>query len=281
MVKFLLLCLSLMLAAHAPAKVVRDLPYAGKGSGPLRTLDLHTPDEKREKPRPIFLLIHGGGWRTGDKSNSHFAEPKTGWLLDGGYIVVSINYRLSPAVQHPGHIEDVCKAIGWVQEHAADFGGDRNRIYLLGHSAGAHLAALAAVDVARLKAAGADPAGIKGVVLLDGAGYDIPQQYPSLRDDSVMQKMYRDAFTDDPSKQRDASPVHRVTTKPPPFLILHITRRLDSPRQSRLLADALRAKGGTAEVVPIPGKSHGTINADCGKPDDPVTLAITKFLTPR
>jgi arylformamidase len=279
MVKLLLLCLSFMLPLQA--KVVRDLPYAGKGSGPLRTLDLHTPDAKREKPRPIFILIHGGGWRTGDKSNSHFAEPKTKWLLDGGYIVASINYRLSPAVQHPAHIEDTCKAIAWVQEHAADFGGDRHRIYLLGHSAGAHLAALAAVDVDRLKSAGADPAGIKGVVLLDGAGYDIPQQYPYLRDDSVMQKMYRDAFTDDPSKQRDASPVHRVTTKPPPFLILHITRRLDSPRQSRLLADALRKEGGTAEVVPIPGKSHGTINADCGKPGDPVTLAITEFLTPK
>ena len=281
MVKILLLCLSLMLAAHAPAKVVRDLPYAGKGSGPLRTLDLHTPDVKREKPRPIFILIHGGGWRTGDKSNSHFAEPKTQWLLDGGYVVASINYRLSPAVQHPAHIEDACKAIAWVQAHAADFGGDPKRVYLLGHSAGAHLAALAAVDVVRLKAAGADPAGIKGVVLLDGAGYDIPQQYASLREGSVMQKMYRDAFTSDPAEQRDASPVHRVTRKPPPFLILHITRRLDSPRQSKLLADALRAKGGTAEVVPIPGKSHGTINADCGKPGDPVTLAITKFLTPK
>jgi arylformamidase len=273
------MCLALMLTAHA--RVVRDLPYAGKGSGPLRTLDLHVPDQKRDKPRPVFILIHGGGWRTGDKSNSHFAEPKTQWLLEGGYIVASINYRLSPAVQHPAHVEDACQAIAWVQEHAADFGGDAKRIYLLGHSAGAHLAALAAVDVARLKAAGADPSGIKGVVLLDGAGYDIPVQYPFLRDDSVMQKMYRDAFTSDPAKQRDASPVHRVTAKPPPFLILHTTRRLDSPRQSRLLADALRKQGGSAEVVPIPGKNHGTINADCGKPGDPVTLAITRFLAPK
>ena len=273
------MCLSLILAAHA--KVVRDLPYAGKGSHPRQVLDLHVPAEKREKPRPIFILIHGGGWRMGDKSNAHFAEPKTSWLLDGGYLVASINYRLSPAVQHPAHVEDACKAIAWVQQHAADFGGDPRRIYLLGHSAGAHLAALAAVDVARLKAAGANPADIKGVVLLDGAGYDIPQQYPLLREGSMMQKMYRDAFTSDPAKQRDASPVHRVTTKPPPFLILHITRRLDSPRQARLLAEVLREKGGTAEVVPIPGKSHGTINADCGKPGDPVTLAIAKFLTPK
>ncbi|MEK7952604.1 alpha/beta hydrolase [Luteolibacter soli] len=281
MVKLLLFCLSLMLATHAPAKVVRDLPYAGKGSGPLRTLDLHTPDEKREKPRPVFILIHGGGWRVGDKSNGHFAEPKTQWLLDAGYDVASINYRLSPAVEHPAHVEDACKAIAWVQGHAAEFGGDPQRIYLLGHSAGAHLAALAAVDVERLKAAGADPAGIMGVVLLDGAGYDIPLEYPSLREGSVMQKMYRDAFTSDPEKQRNASPVYRVTVKPPPFLILHTTRRLDSPRQSKLLAEALREKGGTVEVVPVPGKNHGTINADCGKPGDPVTVAIERFLAPK
>jgi arylformamidase len=275
-VKILLLWLSLMLGLQA--KVLRDLPYAGKGSSPLQVLDLHVPDERRAKPRPVFILIHGGGWRTGDKSNKHFADPKTSWLLDGGYIVASINYRLSPAVRHPAHVEDICQALAWVQRHAAGYGGDPKRIYLLGHSAGAHLAALAAVDVPRLKAAGADSSGIQGVILLDGAGYDIPVQYPFLREGSVMQKMYRDAFTDDPSRQRDASPVHRVTTKPPPFLILHVTRRLDSPRQSRLLAEALRGKGGTAEVVPVAGKSHGTINGDCGKPGDPVTLAIARFL---
>jgi arylformamidase len=277
-VKVLLLCLSLLLTAHA--KVLRDLPYAGKGSHPLQVLDLHVPEERRAKPRPVFLLIHGGGWRTGDKSNKNFAGPKTSWLLDGGYIVASINYRLSPAVKHPAHVEDTCRAIAWLQRHAAGHGGDPQRLYLLGHSAGAHLAALATVDISRLKAAGADPSGIQGVILLDGAGYDIPVQYPSLREGSIMQRMYRDAFTGDPSKQRDASPVHRVTAKPPPFLILHVTRRLDSPRQSRLLAEALRKKGGSAEVVPIPGKSHGSINADCGKPGDPVTLAIAKFLAP-
>lgn len=276
--KTLWIWLALLLAA--PAEVIRDLPYAGKGGDPLQVLDLHVPEGKRDKPRPVFLLIHGGGWRTGDKSNSGFAEPKTSWLLDAGYIVASVNYRLSPAVQHPAHVEDVCKAIAWVQKHVAKSGGDPARIYLLGHSAGAHLAALAAVDTARLKAAGADPAGIRGVVLLDGAGYDIPVQYAGLREGSVMQKMYRDAFTADPAKQKEASPAHKVAAKPPPFLILHVARRADSARQSQLLAEALRKQGGRAAVTAIPGKNHGTINADCGKKGDPVTLAIARFLVP-
>jgi acetyl esterase/lipase len=277
-VKLFLACLAALLPLSACAEVRRDLPYAGKASGPFRTLDLHVPASKTAGPRPVFILIHGGGWRTGDKSNRNFAEPKTGWLLDQGYIVASINYRLSPKVRHPAHIEDVCSAIAWVQKHIAKSGGDPRRIHLLGHSAGAHLAALAAVDHARLRTAGADPAGIRGVVLLDGAGYDIPHQYAGLRPGSVMQRMYRDAFSEDPARQRDASPALRVEAQAPPFLILHITGRRDSPRQAKRLADALRKKGGIAEIVPVPGKNHGSINADCGKRGDPVTEAIEHFL---
>jgi arylformamidase len=273
------LFLLLVLATLAPAKTLRDLPYAGKKSHPYQKLDLFIPDEAAAKPRPVFILIHGGGWAMGDKSTSSFVEPKTTWLMKGGYLVASINYRLAPAAKHPAQVEDVLKSVAWVQKHVDRHGGDPQRIYLLGHSAGAHLAALAAVDSERQKAAGIDPKSIRGVVLLDGAGYDIPRQYPALREGGYMQKIYRHAFTTDPAAQRDASPVHRVTTRPPPFLILHVARRTDSRLQSNLLADALREKGGEAKVIPIPDKTHGTINADCGKKDDPVTDAIGAFLS--
>ncbi len=268
----------LTLALVGQAKVLRDIPYAGKDGHARQKLDLHLPEKTPEKPRPVFILIHGGGWRMGDKANANFAGAKIRWLLDSGYLVVSVNYRLSPEVKHPAHVEDVCKAIAWVQKHVSKHGGDPERLYLLGHSAGAHLAALAAVDAPRLKAAGADPAAIRGAVLLDGAGYDIPRQYPVLREESPIRSMYRQAFTDDPVKQRDASPVHRVAAKPPPFLILHVASRPDAARQARLLARALREKGGHAEIAAIPGKTHATINSDCGKPDDPVTKAIGAFL---
>ncbi len=274
-----ILFLLLATVALANAEILRDLPYAGKLSRPLQTLDLYLPEVKGPPARPVFILIHGGGWTTGDKANSRFIEPKTSWLLGGGYIVASVNYRLAPAVKHPGQVGDVRTAIAWMQKHAAKYGGDPRRIYLLGHSAGAHLAALAAVDAPRLKAAGADPSGIRGVVLLDGAGYDIPRQYGALREGGVMKKMYRHAFTEDPAQQRDASPAYRVSARPPPFLILHVARRQDSRRQAALLAGALRAKGGSAKVVAV-DKTHATINADCGKPDDPVTRVIAAFLKP-
>lgn len=273
------LFLLLVLVTLAPAKTLRDLPYAGKKSHPYQKLDLFIPDEAAAKPRPVFILIHGGGWAMGDKSTSSFVEPKTTWLMKGGYLVASINYRLAPAAKHPAQVEDVLKSVAWVQKHVARHGGDPQRIYLLGHSAGAHLAALAAVDSERQKAAGIDAKSIRGVILLDGAGYDIPRQYPALREGGYMQKIYHHAFTTDPAAQRDASPVHRVTTRPPPFLILHVARRADSRLQSNLLADALREKGGEAKVIPIPDKTHATINADCGKKDDPVTKAIVAFLS--
>ncbi|MCW1916755.1 alpha/beta hydrolase [Luteolibacter sp. GHJ8] len=267
----------LILASLASARTLRDLPYAGKKSHPYQKLDLYLPDQPSKKARPVFILIHGGGWSMGDKSNKHFVEPKTSWLVDGGYIVASVNYRLAPTAKHPKQVEDVLRSITWIQKHIARHGGDPQRIYLLGHSAGAHLAALAAVDSARQKTAGIDPAAIRGVVLLDGAGYDITRQYPALREGGAMQKMYRHAFTDDPTTQRDASPVHRVTAKAPPFLILHVARRADSRLQSNLLATALREEGGKAKVLAV-DKTHATINADCGKKGDPVTNAISAFL---
>ena len=267
----------LILASLASARTLRDLPYAGKKSHPYQKLDLYLPDQPSEKSRPVFILIHGGGWSMGDKSNKHFLQPKTSWLLESGYIVASINYRLAPTAKHPKQVEDVLRSITWIQKYIARHGGDPQRIYLLGHSAGAHLAALAAVDSARQKTAGIDPATIRGVVLLDGAGYDITRQYPALREGGAMQKMYRHAFTDDPATQRDASTVHRVTTRAPPFLILHVARRADSRLQSNLLATALREEGGKAKVLAV-DKTHATINADCGKKGDPVTNAISAFL---
>ena len=269
--------LPLLLATAAHAKVLRDIPYVKHGD-PLQKLDIHLPDKKPETPRPVLVAIHGGGWSIGDKTNASFIQPKTSWFLDQGFVVVSINYRLSPAVEHPAHIEDVCAAIAWVEKNIGKRGGDPEKIYLLGHSAGAHLAALAAVDRERQKEAGMKPENLKGVILLDGAGYDVPKQMKDGPAIPRLQEMYRDAFTDDPEVQRDASPALRVSSTPPSFLILHVARRQDSRRQSQLLADALESHGGKTTVTAVAGKSHATINRDLGKPGDPTTVAVAAFL---
>ncbi len=267
-------------ALGAPV-VLRDIPYALRpGIDPkLTLLDIHLPEMKSKAPAPVMLLIHGGGWSIGDKAHRTFIEPKASWLTQQGFIVASINYRLSPAVTHPAHIEDVCSAIAWVERNIAKHGGNPRKLWLLGHSAGAHLAALAGVDRERMIQAGAHPEYLQGVILLDGAGYDIPRQMMPMTDQGMLGRMYHDAFTSDVKIQTDASPALKHPKNPPPFLILHVSRRSDSKVQSDLLATTLRNAGGTVTVQGVDDKSHMSINRDLGIPEDPVTQAVAAFLT--
>jgi len=266
----------LLFATAISAAELKDIPYL-PGGDPLHKLDLYLP-ENSTGAQAVVIGIHGGGWAIGDKSNRTFVQPKAQWFNQHGILFASINYRLSPAVQHPAHVEDVCAAIAWIQKNIASHGGDPRQLYLLGHSAGAHLAALAAIDHPRLKHAGADPKRLRGVILLDGAGYDIPSQMRTGTPLARVNGMYADAFTLDPKVQRDASPTLKVDRKPPPFLILHVKHRADSKAQSEGLARALTAKGGTATVVPAFGKTHMSINRDFGRPGDVTTNAAARFL---
>ncbi len=272
--KVLLLLISVSLVSCAAT--MPDVAYVTDGD-PLQKLDLYLPEGESAEARPVLIAIHGGGWAIGDKGNPGFVHPKFGWFKQHDFIVASINYRLSPAVSHPAHVEDVCEAIAWIGEHIAEHGGDPDRLYLIGHSAGAHLAALAAVDRDKLKAAGGDPEAIKGVILLDGAAYHVSRQIEAAGGG----RMWINAFTDDPATQRDASPTLKVAkfdATPPPFLILHVATRPSSTEQSEGLARALGRKGGKATVVGIEGKNHMTINRDLGKPGDPTTEAVAEFL---
>ncbi len=279
MVRLLVLAGLVACCPAAGARVIRDIRYVERaGADPrLTSLDLHLPENKPAEPAPVMVLIHGGGWSAGDKGNRGLVAPKTGWLLARGFVVASVNYRLSPAVTHPAHIDDVCAAVAWLGKHAAEHGGDPRRLFLLGHSAGAHLAALAGIDRRRLAAAGADAGAIRGVILLDGAGYDVPRQVAAALLPRV-RRMYLAAFTADAARQRDASPALKPIVDPPRFLLLHVAARADSRRQSEALGAALRAAGGAATVAAVAGKTHLTINRDLGRPGDPVTRAVAEFL---
>jgi acetyl esterase/lipase len=276
MVRALLFLLALI--SPTLAGLLRDLPYAGPESAPLQKLDLYRDDDNAEGAVPVVMLIHGGDWTKGDKADESLVVPKVAWLLEQGFVVVSVNYQLVPEVKHSAQVEDICRAIAWVQKHAARYGGDPDRIWLLGHSAGAQLAALAAVEGDRLMAAGVKRQALRGVVLLEGAGYDVPRQTASLRKKSPMKAVYRKVFTEDPAVQRDASPVYKISARPPPLLILHRAERKTSADQAAALSQALQAREGKAQVIAVAGKSHASMNADCGKPGDPVTAAVAGFL---
>ena len=152
----------------------------------------------------------------------------------------------------------------------------------MGHSAGAHLAALVAVDQRYMEAEKLSPQCLKGVILLDGAGYDIPRQMDKLPRFGMLSRWYRNAFSDTLALQQDASPVLRVVSgkKVPPFLMFYVASRADAREQNDLLSGELLCHGYQAVVVPVKDKSHRTINQELGQPDDPVTQRILQFIIP-
>ena len=224
-------------------------------------------------------MIHGGGWRTGDKGNVSQGRQKASFFTGHGFVYVSVNYRLSPAVQHPAHVEDVAKALAWIIDHIASYGGDPKRIFLMGHSAGAHLAALVTADEAYLNKLGKSPAMLSGVILLDSAGYDIPGNLDDFSDGPLTRPLYEGAFGKDRQTWIQASPVQYVKRGKilPPFLVFY-TDRKPAEAISKEFVEALQEAKTPAAAVLAKGKTHQTLNRDIGQPEDGPSGLILDFL---
>lgn len=278
-----LAALWLALMPRAPAAdpestlLAGNVAYASSATGPGQSLDLYGPATPSDGKRPVVLFVHGGGWRHGDKA---MVGAKPGAFVTRGYLFATANYRLDRSVSPREQADDVAGAVTWLHAHAAEHGGDPARIFLVGHSAGAHLVALVGTDERLLAAKGLDLTAVRGVVLLDGAGYDVPRQIASARVPGLRQ-LYTDAFGEDADAQREASPVEHVRAgrKYPPFLVFHVGQRQDSREQSALLAAKLREAGGRATTVHESGKNHLTLNRELGVPGDGPTTKIFDFFT--
>ncbi len=259
-------------ATAAEPKVQRDVAYAEPKSE-RRTLDVYAPTSGTD--HPIVVWIHGGGWRQGDKQS---VQHKPQAFVDRGFVFVSINYRFVPQVNLKEMTGDVAKAIRWSHDHAAEFGGNSKLIFVMGHSAGAHLAALVCTDDRYLQAEGLSLSLIKGCVPVDTAAYDVPLRFAG--SDAAKAAKGNAIFGDDEAMHRELSPVTYVgkVKSIPAFLILHVAGRADSTAQSQKIAKALVQAGVSAAVVPAGGKTHGTINSELGLPDDKPTKALFEFL---
>lgn len=255
-----------------------NIPYAViKGVDPnLTSLDIYAPQTSGSWP--VLVMIHGGAWVEGDKANASEALYKPAFFTSQGFVYVSINYRLSPAVTHPAHVQDVARALAWIWANIQDYNGDPGRIFISGHSAGAHLAALVACDQRYLKVHDLDLTVIKGVILLDGAGYDIPK---AMKVNDGLQDMYLTAFGRYPPVWQSASPVTHASAGKniPPFLLFTAGAPPASFVLSDDLATALQSAGVSVEVVKEPTKNHGTITSEIGRPGDSVSEKIIQFLS--
>jgi acetyl esterase/lipase len=275
------LLIALLLLSEAQAQdVKRDIAYADPAQK-RQVLDVYSPHDA--KSLPVVFWIHGGGWQTGDKSDVQI-KPKT--FVDKGFVFVSTNYRLLPDVDMATIVRDVAKSIRWVHDHIAGYGGDPERLLVMGHSAGAQLAALVCTDDRYLKAEGLSLSMIKGCVPVDGDTFDVPaiietaETRRRVHGQPQMKFGHREKFGNDPEKHRDFSAVTHVASGKgiPPFLILHVADHPDTTAQAQRLGSVLKSAGIPARVFGARETNHGKLNADLGLPDDPSTKALFEFV---
>jgi arylformamidase len=274
---FLLVALACVTDAYAQ-RVIPDIPYATAHE--RQVLDVYAPDGA--KNLPVVFWIHGGGWQAGNKSMVG-VKPKA--FTEAGFVFVAINYRLLPAVDMTTLTGDVATALGWVHKNIATYGGDPNRLLVMGHSAGGQLAALMCTDEKYGQAAGYSLTTIKGCVPVDADTFDIPAIIEVAETRARVHHLplptngHRQKFGNDPAKHLDFSPVTHVAANKgiPPFLILHIAGNDDTSAQAQRFAAVLKAAGISAKVVRR-DTTHEGLNDEIGVPDDPVTKAVFAFV---
>ena len=272
----------LLVSAAQGQQVKSNIPYADPAQD-RQVLDIYASEGAKDLP--VVFWIHGGGWQAGDKTDVQI-KPRV--FAERGFVFVSTNYRLLPKVEMEVLIRDVAKALGWVHKHIAEHGGDPKRIFVMGHSAGAQLAALICIDDRYLKAEGVPFDALKGCVPVDGDTYDLPAMIMTAELRQMVHGLplptpgHRGKFGNDPKKHVDFSAVTHVAKGKgiPPFLILHVAGHPDTTAQARRLGVVLQQAEIPVKVFGAQETTHNKLNADLGLPDDPATLELFKFLDP-
>jgi acetyl esterase/lipase len=220
------------LAANMPAAFGSYKRHANiaYGPDPQQRLDVYVPQRAAVEPRPVVVFWHGGRWREGDKADYRFVGAA---LAESGYLTLVANYRHYPQVKMPGFMHDAAQAALWAAAHANEYGGARERLYLMGHSAGAHLAALLALNPRYFAAAGQAAPRIAGVIGLSGPYDFLPLLEPDVQDMFGPPELY-------PQSQ----PINFVRADAPPMLLVHgLNDETVLPKNARNLATALGALG--------------------------------------
>jgi len=268
------LALLVLAAAWAPV-AARSTPRPAEvayGSDARQRFDVYLPE--RADRAPIIVMVHGGAWVIGNKSLPQVVDNKIERWLPRGAIVVSVGYRLVPLtgardVTPLDQADDIARAVAKVQALAPSWGGDPQRIVLMGHSAGAHLVALVAASPTFAQRAGALP--WRGTVVLDSAGLNLVgvMRLPHPR-------FYDRAFGADPALWRAASPLETLTPGAAPMLVVCSSQRADASclQSQRFVAHAV--ENGVRASVLEQDLSHGEINGKLGLPGT-YTEAVERF----
>lgn len=219
-----------------------DIPY---GPAPKQRLDLYLPTGK-PKNAPVFLFLHGGGFREGDRAQyGYVAKP----FAARGVITAVASYRLTgDGAKYPDQPEDARLALAWLYHHAAQYGGDPNRLYLGGHSAGAIISADLGVDRSWMKAAGIPTRALRGIAPVSGT-YD-------MRTDEAPGET--NVYAPTPQLQEQASPILHIKSPVPAAVIAvgSMENAKEFVESSRELADKMTAAGANAKFLSLAGEDH-------------------------
>ncbi|MET4142281.1 alpha/beta hydrolase [Pedobacter sp. UYP1] len=223
-------------ALTAKVKVEKNINYTAVNDQ-YRQLDVFYQKDIT-KAKDVVVFIHGGSWSSG-KKNIYWWLGRN--LARKGVVTVNINYGLAPAYKYDRMAEDCAQAVKWVKEHVNEYGGNPERIFLMGHSAGGHLAELINDDPVYFKKAGiANP--VKGVILNDAFGLDMKEYMTSSEKDNNYYDFLR-TFSKDPAIWEKGSPLHYVENSKNPHLIFYGAKtypaiQLQSERLNKLLNNA-------------------------------------------
>ncbi|MEY4917232.1 MAG: hypothetical protein RL616_1145 [Verrucomicrobiota bacterium] len=251
--------------SHRGYVPARNLAY---GSDARQKLDVFVPESVKPNGK-VVVFFYGGSWRVGSKNDYRFVAQA---LTSRGFITVLPDYRLYPQVTFPAFIEDGAAAVRWTRDNISKFGGDPNQIYLMGHSAGSHTAAMLTLDAHYLKAVGLNRNLIRATAALSG-----PYDFPSFPENRLVFGRATNDATIDPNIE----PINFVDGQQPPMLLVHGLRdTLVKPSNAVNLTTRIRQTGGDVEFIAYPKRGHGGVLLALAWPNQwlcPVLADVTDF----
>jgi len=257
-------------AQTSGVRIVRDVSYlqaAGYADNKDK-LDIYLPEGRRNAP--VIVSYYGNQLMGGDKSEDAYVGRR---FAAAGFVTVVVNYRLSPAVSHPAHVQDAAASFAWVKRNIGEYGGNADQVFLIGYSAGAYLVALLSTDPRYLAAHNLSTRDIRGIVPVSAFYWVERRGVAPDRDMSV--------WGTDRAVWVDASPAHHLHASTPPILILYADRDEDWRREQNVeVAAAMKAAGQTrVEIARIANRTHGTIYSRIGSDGDDTTEQIIRFVS--
>ena len=237
-----------LLNATVATDTYRRTEGVAYGSDPRQLLDVYQPDAATRNA-PMVVFLYGGSWSSGERADYRFVGEA---LASKGIVVVVAAYRLSPAFRYPAFVQDSASAVRWAFDHAAEFGGDAQRIFVMGHSAGAYNAAMVALDSRWLAAVGLTPSRLAGWIGLAG-----PYDFLPIGDAKTQVAFNWPDTSADTQPLADAS-----KASPPALLLAPVNDSVVSPQRSTVaMAQRLKASGVRVESALYDGVSHVTLLA--------------------